>query len=268
LSNILIELRHVYKDFVVRKGIVSKERRPGIWDINMNISEKEIVGMVGGSGGGKTVIAWMIVGLLKPTSGSIIYHPMGKDVVKMNKHELKLYRRQVQIVFQDPYSSLDPTHTVKWHIERPLKLIKYKGDIDKKIEELLREVALDPKDVMNKYPFQLSGGQRQRVYLARILALNPRVIIADEPVSNVDASVRVVILDLFRYLRDEKGISILYITHDISTLEYVADRVYVIKQGRIVEEGYTSDVIQNPKHEYTKLLIQSVPNPYKRIEAT
>lgn len=233
----------------------------------MDISEKEIVGMVGGSGGGKTVIAWMIVGLLKPTSGSIIYHPMVKDVVKMNKHELKLYRRQVQLVFQDPYS-LDPSHTVKWHIERPLKLTKYKGDIDKKIEELLREVALEPREFINKYPFQLSGGQRQRVYMAKILALNPRVLIADEPVSNVDASIRVVLLDLFKYLRDEKEISILYITHDISTLEYVSDRVYVIKQGKTVEEGYASDVIQNPKDEYTKLLMQSVPNPYKRIDAT
>lgn len=263
----LIELIHVYKDFVVRKGVFRKEHRPGIWDVNMEIRSNEIVGMVGGSGGGKTVIAWMIVGLLKPTKGSIMYYPMGLDVTKMNKKELKRYRADVQLVFQDPYSSLDPAHTVKWHIERPLKLYKYKGDIEERVKELLKEVALTPpSDFLNKYPFQLSGGQRQRVYLARVLALNPKVLIADEPVSNVDASIRAFLLDLFKRLRDEKGISILYITHDIATIGYVADRVYVVKQGRIVEEGDVETVITNPKDEYTKLLIESVPDPFKRIE--
>lgn len=263
----LIELIHVYKDFVVRKGMFRKEHRPGIWDVNMEIRDNEIVGMVGGSGGGKTVIAWMIVGLLKPTKGSIMYYPMGLDVTKMNKKQLKEYRTNVQLVFQDPYSSLDPAHTVKWHIERPLKLYKYKGDIEERVKELLEEVALTPpSDFLNKYPFQLSGGQRQRVYLARVLALNPKVLIADEPVSNVDASIRASLLDLFKRLRDEKGISILYITHDIATINYVADRVYVIKKGKIVEEGYVDDVINNPKDPYTKLLIESVPDPFKRIE--
>lgn len=263
----LIELIHVYKDFVVRKSVFRKEHRPGIWDVNMEIRSNEIVGMVGGSGGGKTVIAWMIVGLLKPTKGSIMYYPMGLDVTKMNKKELKRYRADVQLVFQDPYSSLDPAHTVKWHIERPLKLYKYKGDIEERVKELLKEVALTPpSDFLDKYPFQLSGGQRQRVYLARVLALNPKVLIADEPVSNVDASIRASLLDLFKRLRDEKGISILYITHDIATIGYVADRVYVVKQGRIVEEGDVETVITNPKDEYTKLLIESVPDPFKRIE--
>lgn len=263
----LIELIHVYKDFVVRKGVFSKERRPGIQDVNMEIRKNEIVGMVGGSGGGKTVIAWMIVGLLEPTKGSIIYHPLNLDVTKANKKQLKMYRKEVQVVFQDPYSSLDPTHTVKWHIERPLKIYKYKGDIEEREKELLKDVALSPpEEFLNKYPFQLSGGQRQRVYLARVLALEPKVIIADEPVSNVDASIRASLLDLFKTLRDEKGISILYITHDIATIGYVADRVYVVQQGKIVEEGDVETIIKNPKHEYTKLLIESVPDPYKRIE--
>ncbi len=263
----LIELIHVYKDFIVRKNIFQKEHRPGIWDVNMEIRDNEIVGMVGGSGGGKTVIAWMIVGLLKPTKGSIMYYPMGLDVTKMNKAQLKKYREDVQLVFQDPYSSLDPAHTVKWHIERPLKLHGYKGDIEERIKELLYEVALTPpSEFLDKYPFQLSGGQRQRVYLARVLALNPKVLIADEPVSNVDASIRASLLELFKQLRDEKKISILYITHDIATIGYVADRVYVVKAGRIVEEGDVESILTNPKDEYTKLLIESVPDPYVRID--
>jgi len=267
MSDRLIELIHVYKDFIVRKGVFGKEHRPGIWDVNMNIRKNEIVGMVGGSGGGKTVIAWMIVGLLKPTKGSIIYTPMGLDVTKADKKQLKQYRADVQLVFQDPYSSLDPAHTVKWHIERPLKIYKYKGDIEERIKELLREVALTPpEDFLNKYPFQLSGGQRQRVYLARVLALNPKVLIADEPVSNVDASIRASLLDLFKRLRDEKGISIMYITHDIATIGYVADKVYVVKNGRIVEEGDVETIISHPKHDYTRLLAEAVPDPYKRIE--
>lgn len=233
----------------------------------MEIRSNEIVGMVGGSGGGKTVIAWMIVGLLKPTKGQIIYHPMNLDVVRMNKKQLKKYRAEVQLVFQDPYSSLDPAHTVRWHLERPLKIYGYEGDMDEKIKELLKEVALTPRsDFLDKYPFQLSGGQRQRVYLARVLALNPKVIIADEPVSNVDASIRASLLELFKQLRDEKGISIMYITHDIATIGYVADRVYVVKQGRIVDEGDVETVLSHPKDEYTRLLIESVPDPYKRIE--
>lgn len=263
----LIELIHVYKDFIVRKNMFQKEHRPGIWDVNMEIRDNEIVGMVGGSGGGKTVIAWMIVGLLKPTKGSIMYYPMGLDVTKMNKAQLRKYREDVQLVFQDPYSSLDPTHTVKWHIERPLKLHNYKGDIEERIKELLYEVALTPpSDFLDKYPFQLSGGQRQRVYLARVLALNPKVLIADEPVSNVDASIRASLLELFKQLRDERKISIMYITHDIATIGYVADRVYVVKMGRIVEEGDVVSVLTNPKDEYTKLLIESVPDPYVRID--
>lgn len=265
--NRLIELIHVYKDFIVRKNIFQKEHRPGIWDVNMEIRKSEIVGMVGGSGGGKTVIAWMIVGLLKPTKGSIMYYPMGLDVTRMNKKEMKKYRADVQLVFQDPYSSLDPTHTVKWHIERPLKIYEYKGDMEERIKELLQEVSLTPpSEFLNKYPFQLSGGQRQRVYLARVLALNPKILIADEPVSNVDASIRASLLELFKQLRDEKGISIMYITHDIATIGYVADRVYVVKQGKIVEEGDVESVISKPKDEYTKLLIESVPDPYIRIE--
>ncbi|BCU67790.1 oligopeptide ABC transporter ATP-binding protein [Sulfolobales archaeon HS-7] len=263
----LIELIHVYKDFIVRTGLLRKEHRPGIWDVNMEIRENEIVGMVGGSGGGKTVIAWMIVGLLKPTKGSIMYYPMGLDVTKMSKKELRRYRADVNLVFQDPYSSLDPTHTVKWHIERPLKLYKYNGDIEERVVELLKEVSLSPpEEFLYKYPFQLSGGQRQRVYLARVLALNPKVLVADEPVSNVDASIRASLLELFKRLRDEKGISIMYITHDIATIGYVADRVYVVKQGRIVEEGDVERVITNPQNEYTKLLTKVVPNPYTRID--
>ncbi|MEM0304961.1 MAG: ATP-binding cassette domain-containing protein [Saccharolobus sp.] len=264
----LIELIHVYKDFIVRTGTFRKEHRPGIWDVNMEIRKNEIVGMVGGSGGGKTVIAWMILGLLKPTKGRIIYNPMGLDITKASKKELKRYRKDVQLVFQDPYSSLDPAHTVKWHIERPLKISKYKGDLEERIKELLKEVNLTPpSDFLDKYPFQLSGGQRQRVYLARVLALNPKVIIADEPVSNVDASVRVSLLDLFKRLRDEKGISIMYITHDIATIGYVADRVYVVKQGRIVDQADdVQSLIANPQHEYTRQLIEAVPDPYKRID--
>ena len=268
MADKVIELMHVYKEFVARTGLIAREERRGLIDVNMYLGRQEIVGLVGESGAGKTVVAWIMVGLLKPTRGSVMYYPMNLDVARASERQLREYRKHVQLVFQDPYASLDPTHTVRWHIERALKVSGYRGDYDSRIAELLKLVGLTPpEDYVNKYPFQLSGGQRQRVYLARVMALEPDVIVADEPVSNVDASIRASLLDLFKMLNEQKKVTMLYITHDIATVGYITDRVYVMKEGRIVEEGPTEEVLTHPRHEYTKLLIESVPNPYRRIEA-
>ena len=170
------------------------------------------------------------------------------------------------MVFQDPYASLDPNHTVDWHIRRPLILSGNKENINLRMDDLLETVKLTPTSYYReKYPHQLSGGQRQRVYLARVLALNPSVIIADEPVSMLDVSVRIEVLELIKNLRDKFNISVIYITHDLNTVSLVTERIYVMDRGSVVESGSTNDIIANPKEDYTRRLIQAAPNPYNRI---
>jgi peptide/nickel transport system ATP-binding protein len=170
------------------------------------------------------------------------------------------------MVFQDPYASLDPFHSVEWHIKRPLIISKYRGNIEDRVDELLEMVKLNPPAYFkNKYPNQISGGQRQRVYIARVLALNPKIIIADEPVSMLDVSLRIEILDLFSRIRDNFGISIVYITHDLNTVSMITDRIYVLKDGVVVEKGDTEEILKNPREDYTRKLIEAAPDPYKRL---
>jgi peptide/nickel transport system ATP-binding protein len=233
-------------------------------NVSIELREREILGIVGASGSGKSTLAKLLVFLYRADSGSIFY--MREDVTKHRGRRVKEYRRSVQMVFQDPYASLDPNHTVDWHIRRPLKLLGNKQNINSRIDDLLETVKLTPTSYyLEKYPHQLSGGQRQRVYLARVLALNPRVIIADEPVSMLDVSVRIEVLELIKNLRDKFNISVIYITHDLNTVSLVTERIYVMDKGSVVESGSTNDIITNPKEDYTRRLIQAAPDPYNRI---
>ncbi|MDF0696367.1 ABC transporter ATP-binding protein [Rhizobium sp. MC63] len=223
--------------------------------------------LVGESGSGKTTCARMAMREYLPTSGRILYK--GRPVETANAAEIARYRRSVQMIFQDPFASLNPAHTIAHHLRRPLKLhrpdIKW-TEIDATIRELLERVRLDPDLVAPRYPHELSGGQRQRVNIARALAVKPEVIVADEPTSMLDVSVRLGVLNLLNEMKREMNLGLLYITHDIATARYVAEDIAVMYAGQIVEWGSTARVIDNPLHPYTRLLLSAVPDPGVRFE--
>lgn len=220
----------------------------------------KIVTIAGESGSGKTTLANLILGFIDLTSGQILFK--GNNIGEMNRSQKFDYRRQVQAVFQDPYAVYNPFYRVK-HIYdlviKNFKLARNKQEARDLIENALNAVGLQGEEVLHKYPHQLSGGQRQRMMVARAYLLEPSLIVADEPVSSVDASLRAMILDIMLRLRDESGISFLYITHDLSTAYQVGDEIYLLYQGSTVEKGDIVKVIENPKHAYVQQLIASVP---------
>jgi peptide/nickel transport system ATP-binding protein len=233
-------------------------------DFNLTIPDRPatIIPIAGESGSGKTTLANAILGFISLTSGQILYK--GHDIAKMSGEQYVNYRREVQAVFQDPYEVYNPYYRVK-HIfdlvTKHFKLAANRGDKRQMIEDALRLVGMRGEDVLEKYPHQLSGGQRQRIMVARAYLLRPRLIIADEPVSMVDASLRAMILDIMLRLKEDHNISFLYITHDLSTAYQIGDEMLVLYRGRIAEQGPTRQVIANPEHPYVKLLISSIPVP-------
>lgn len=258
----ILEIKDVVKRFEV-KGKSKEKYLEVLKGINLYLNRGEIVGLVGASGSGKSTIANILLRMINVTSGKILFK--GNDVTKIKGKNLKDYRKEVQIVFQDPYSSLDPTHNIDWHIRRPL-ILRKEHNVDQKIDEILTELSLVPPSAFReKMPHELSGGLRQRAYLARALATSPSILVADEPVSMLDASIKATILELFKQLRNTRNLSILYITHDLSTVSYLTDRLYIIEDGKIVESGKTSDILKAPQHPYTQKLIKAAPDPYIRI---
>lgn len=238
-------------------------------DVSFALHSGRTLALVGESGSGKTTAARLIMREYVPDQGQLLFKgaPQGKADAKA----VKAYRSSVQMVFQDPFASLNPTHTIRYHLERPLRLHQ-KGltpaQRQAAIEELLTRVKLDPAIVMPKYPHELSGGQRQRISIARALAVNPQVIVADEPTSMLDVSVRLGILNLLNDMKAELGLALLYITHDIATARYVAEDIMVMYAGQIVEWGATESVLTNPQHPYTRLLLSAVPDPDRRFSET
>jgi len=221
-----------------------------------------ITTIAGESGSGKTTLASAILGFVGLTSGQVLYK--GSDISLMSKQQHMDYRREVQAVFQDPYEVYNPFYRVKHVFEvavNNFKLAKNRNDKRELIENALNVVGLRGKEVLEKYPHQLSGGQRQRMMIARAFLLKPRLIVADEPVSMVDVSLRSMILDIMLRMRDDFKISFLYITHDLSTAYQIGDQIHILYQGLVVERGKTTNVIENPKHPYIQLLIDSVPVP-------
>lgn len=260
----ILEVENLVKRFYVHDRKSKQKYVEVIHGVNMYLNEGEIVALVGASGSGKSTIANLLLRELNSTSGKILFK--GEDITHIKGRKLKEYWRNVQMVYQDPYSSLDPTHDIEWHIKRPL-VIRHEKNVDQTIDQILTELSLVPTaDFRKKMPHELSGGLKQRVYIARALATSPSVLIADEPVSMLDASTKASILELFKFLMKSRNISILYITHDLSTVSYVADRIYIIKDGNIVESGRTSDVLHSPKDPYTLKLIEAAPDPYRRIK--
>jgi peptide/nickel transport system ATP-binding protein len=222
----------------------------------------QIVSLVGQSGSGKSTIARNILGLQKPTAGTISYD--GKDIFKLSRSEYDDYRRNVQPVFQDPYSIFNPFYRVDrvlWKAVKKFNLTKDRAKGLAMIEESLNAVSLDPAGVLGRYPHQLSGGQRQRIMLARIHMLRPAFVIADEPVSMLDAQIRKTFLDILLNFRRDHGMTTLFITHDLSTVYYLGGEVMVINKGSIVERGAVDQVMHEPSHPYTRLLLDSIPQP-------
>jgi peptide/nickel transport system ATP-binding protein len=258
-------LEHVTKKFKVRSRD-RRERRSefvAVDDVSFTIEPGAAVALVGASGSGKSTIATMITGAQRPTSGSINYGEIA--VHSLRSGGLRRYHQDVQMVFQDPYGALNPLHTVAYTLQRPCRnlLGLSAHEADKRVQELLEQVGLAPAtQFAPKLPHQLSGGQRQRVVIARALASNPGLIVADEPVSMLDVSLRAGVLRLLAELRESRGLSLLYITHDLLSARVVTDQILVLNKGRVVESGVTKDVLQNPTDEYTVQLLNAIPHPF------
>ncbi len=233
-------------------------------DFNLTIDEHPatITTIAGESGSGKTTLANAVLGFVNLSSGQILYK--GRDIATLQRSKMLEYRREVQAIFQDPYEVYNPFYRVRHIFDmviRRFKLARNKAEEREVIQQALKIVGLRDEEVLEKYPHQLSGGQRQRMMIARAYLLKPGLIVADEPVSMVDASLRAMILDIMMRLRDEHNISFLYITHDLSTAYQIGNDIHILYQGSIAERGETTQVIENPKHPYVQLLIDSIPVP-------
>jgi peptide/nickel transport system ATP-binding protein len=245
-------------------GLLDKGHNVALDDFSLKIdgTKPQITTIAGESGSGKTTLANLVLGFLAPTSGEILYQ--GKNIWKMSRSEHFAFRREVQAIFQDPYGTYNPFYKVDAVFKTVIskfKLASSRAEGQKLTENALEVVGLRPKEILGKYPHQLSGGQRQRIMIARAFLLKPRLIVADEPVSMIDASLQVRILDIFQQIKNDFNISFLYITHDLSTAYQISDDIYVLYRGSVMERGGIDTVIQQPQHPYTQLLINSVPVP-------
>ena len=233
-------------------------------DLKISVGERQIVAVAGESGSGKSTLARLLAKLYKPTSGEIYFQGKPLTAVRSRRDVLR-YRGEVPMVFQDPFASFNPVFRVSHGVMRCLKLHRAElsaGQRHAEAERVFEAVGLTPAaDVLQRFPHELSGGQRQRVGFAQALALRPKLILADEPVSMLDVSIRIGLLNLMAQLRDERGVSILYITHDIASARYVADRLIIMYAGRVAEQGPTEEVLASPRHPYTQLLLSAVPDP-------
>ena len=259
----LLEATHLVREFPVTSGALL-QRRVGsvkaVSDVSLTIARAETFGLVGESGCGKTTLGRMLVGLEKPDAGTITLD--GREIFKLRGRELRKRRRDVQMMFQDPYASLDPRMRVGSILREPLAIqgVGTHKEQDEQISELLREVGL-PRNAVERYPHEFSGGQRQRIGLARVLILNPRVIVADEPVSALDVSIRSQVLNLMKRLQATYGMASVVISHDLAVVKYLSDRIGVMYLGKLVEVGTGDDVYERPAHPYTSALIQTIPRP-------
>jgi len=274
-DEIVLQVSNLRKLFPVSRGIVGtlllKPRRHvyAVDGVSFSVARGEILGLVGESGSGKTTTALNVLGLIEPTEGEILFNGQSVPALVHSRERLRL-RRQMQIIFQDPYESLNPRQTVFETVVEPVEVHRLTRNQVEKVERV--KAALDaaglkpPETFFHRYPQELSGGQRQRVVIAGALVLNPQLLVADEPVSMLDVSIRAEILNLLLQLRDERGITILYITHDLATAAYFTDRVAVMYLGKIVEIGPTRTMLSDPRHPYIQALLSviPVPNPRRR----
>lgn len=256
-----LEARNLTKHFPVHQFGGGRQVVHAVEDISLALPEGTVTAVVGESGSGKSTLARLLTQLIKPTSGELLLD--GRPVGTSGK-ERRAYTSQVHLVLQDPFSSLNGVHSVRYHLERPLKLHRKvgRGELDALAKSLLERVALSPaENYIDKFPHELSGGQRQRVAIARGLAVQPRVLLADEPVSMLDVSIRLGVLNLLDDLRERERLAILYVTHDIASARYLADTVVVMYAGQVVESGPATQITDSPAHPYTQLLLSAAPDP-------
>jgi ABC-type oligopeptide transport system ATPase subunit len=259
----LLQVRDLVKRFPVKRGLLVErtvDYVEAVAGVSFDIEAGRTLGLVGESGSGKSTTGFCVLQLLRPTSGSVRFD--GKELTELDGEELRRVRRDAQIVFQDPYSSLDPRMTVGNIVAEPLVVHKIgsRSDRQVRVRELLDVVGFDPTYV-NRYPHEFSGGQRQRIGIARALALSPRLIVCDEPVSALDVSIQAQIINLLKDLQREFGLAYLFIAHDLAVVRSVSDRIAVMHQGRIVETGLADEVYERPREDYTKALLAAVPVP-------
>ncbi|MBO3737351.1 ABC transporter ATP-binding protein [Actinoplanes flavus] len=260
-----LDVRGLCKDYRLRNGMRTRTLR-AVDDVSFTLDHGRTVALVGQSGSGKSAIARLLLQLEQPTSGHILLD--GEPVARRGS-ALARYRRTVQMVFQDPFASLNPFHDVEHHLTRPVRLHQRglsDAEVHQRVLHLLERVRLTPAaDFARRRPHELSGGQRQRVAIARALAPSPGVLIADEPVSMLDVSIRLGVLNLLATLQREEDLGVLYITHDLATARHFSDEILVLYQGRVVERGPADEVILHPRHEYTRTLAEAAPNPERRL---
>jgi peptide/nickel transport system ATP-binding protein len=268
-TEVVLEAEGLTKHFVIRRRgreVLSRTSRSvhAVDDVDLTLRKGRVTALVGESGSGKSTVARLLAQLYPRTGGDIRLH--GKTVTVRGGRRFRAYCRQVQMIFQDPFASLNPTHTVRYHLTRALRIHgragKGESELRAALHELLARVQLTPPErYLAKFPHELSGGQRQRVAIARALAASPEALLADEPVSMLDVSIRLGVLNLLRDLKERLRLAILYITHDIASARYFADDTLVMYAGRMVEGGDSETVTQHPAHPYTRLLIDSAPDP-------
>ena len=251
-----LEFSHVTKRYQIRG---SGDLR-ALDDVSFTLASGMTLGLVGQSGSGKSTIARIITQLERPSAGRVL---LDGTPIPRGGPALRRYRRNVQMVFQDPFASLNPYHTVRHHLARPLRLHRVVGpeDVDAEVHRLLRRVRLDADTLVDRRPHELSGGQRQRVAIARALAPRPALLIADEPVSMLDVSIRLGVLGLLADLQRQDNLGVLYITHDLATARHFSDQIMVLRRGQVVERGPADDVILHPRHPYTRALREASPDP-------
>ena len=259
-NKILLEAQSLVKEFPVtehaKKAVVH-----AVTDVSLRVYEGETLGLVGESGCGKSTLGRLLLGLVEPTAGRVIFD--GTDISTLRGRQLREVRRQMQIIFQDPYASLNPRMDVERIISEPLithKIYRTREETRQRVLELMSEVGI-PGEFLRRYPHQFSGGQRQRIGIARALALSPRLIVCDEPVSALDVSIQSQVLNLLEDLQAEHQLTYLFISHDLSVVRHISDRVCVMFLGRICEIGKTSEIYSHPIHPYTRFLLESVPLP-------
>jgi len=262
----LLEIQELKKYFNIGGGLLKKpDVVKAVDNVSFKIEEGEILGLVGESGCGKTTCGKTILKIYEPDSGKIIYR--GDDITNLSRSEMRKYRKKMSIIYQDPFGSLDPRMTIGGIISEPMEVhnLYSKREREKKVIELMEKVGLTSEQI-NRYPHEFSGGQRQRIGIARALAVNPEFIVADEPVSALDVSIQAQILNLMQDLQKEFGFTCLFITHDLSVIKHICDRVAVMYVGKIVEIAPKKELFTNPKHPYTEALLSAVPVPNPKIK--
>lgn len=260
-KKILLEARDLVKEFALEGGKKGKNVVHAVSGVNLRIYEGETLALVGESGCGKSTLGRTLIKLIEATSGAIEFD--GTDITRMKDREFTEIRRQMQIIFQDPYASLNPRMNVREIISEPLTthgLARTKDEIESQVKALMDEVGI-PREFINRYPHQFSGGQRQRIGIARAIALHPRLIICDEPVSALDVSIQAQILNLLMALQDDMGLTYMFITHDLSVVRHISDEIAVMYLGQCVERCGSKELFDNPLHPYTKALLDAIQVP-------